>query len=172
MPFTVGLRYSCPVRELLDFPNPVNEKAARVVGGGVALISLLGLATGWFWLLAVLAAGFWLRVASGPRFSPLGLLATRIVAPRLGEPVEVPGPPKRFAQTIGAVATTAGAILALGFGLIAAGYVVFGMMALFAGMESLFGFCVGCQIFALLIRTGVIPDQVCESCTDISLRQA
>lgn len=158
--------------EIFSFPNPVNEKAARVVGGGVALISLVGLATGWMWLLAVLAAGFWLRVASGPRFSPLGLLSTRVISPRLGEPKRVPGPPKRFAQAIGAVTTTIGAILALALGAEAAGYAVFGVMALFAGMESVFAFCVGCQIFALLIRAGVIPNDVCEACADISLRRA
>lgn len=158
--------------EIFSFPNPVNEKAARVVGGGVALISLLGLITGWMWLLPVMALGFWLRVASGPRFSPLGLLATRVISPRLGEPKRVPGPPKRFAQAIGALTTTAGAILALALGAEAAGYAVFGIMALFAGMESIFAFCVGCQIFALLIRLGVIPSEVCEACADISLRRA
>lgn len=163
--------YSRPMSDLFSFPNPVNEKAARVVGGGVMLISLLGLATGWIWLLPLLAVGFWLRVASGPRFSPLGLLATRVISPRLGEACEVPGPPKRFAQTIGALTTTVGAVLVFGFGVETAGYAVFGIMALFAGMESIFAFCVGCRIFALLMRVGLIPGEVCEACADISLRR-
>ena len=124
------------------------------------------------WLLALLAAGFWLRVASGPRFSPLGLLATKLIAPRLGEPRLVPGPPKRFAQSIGAVTTTTGALLALVFGLDAAGYAVFAIMTVFATLESAFALCVGCQIFALLIRAGLIPDEICEACADISLRRA
>jgi hypothetical protein len=143
-----------------------------VVAGGVVLIAILGLATGWMWLLAVMAVGFWLRVAAGPRFSPLGLLATKVVAPRLGDPKMVPGPPKRFAQTIGAVTTTLGAILALPLGIDTAGYVVFAIMAIFATLESVFAFCVGCQIFALLMRAGIIPDEVCEACADISLRRA
>jgi len=46
-----------------------------------------------------LAYGFWARVLTGPTLSPLGQLATRVVAPRLPvEPKLVPGPPKRFAQ--------------------------------------------------------------------------
>jgi hypothetical protein len=149
----------------------VNEKAARVVAGCVVLLSLVGLFTGWKWLLPVMAVGFWLRVASGPRFSPLGLFATRVAAPRLGDEKLVPGPPKRFAQMIGAVTTTVGAILALPLGVEAAGYVVFAIMAVFATLESVFAFCVGCQIFALLMRVGVIPDEVCEACADISLRR-
>ena len=150
----------------------VNEKAARVVAGCVVLLSMVGLVTGWMWLLPVMAVGFWLRVASGPRFSPLGLFATRVAAPRLGDEKLVPGPPKRFAQTIGAVTTTVGAILALPLGIEAAGYAVFAIMAVFATLESVFAFCVGCQIFALLMRVGVIPDEVCEACADISLRRA
>lgn len=157
---------------ILTFPNPVNEKAARTVAAGVALASIVGLATGWSWILAVLAVGFWLRVAAGPRFSPLGLFATRVAAPRLGDPVMVPGPPKRFAQTIGAITTTVGAVLALSFGLGAAATIAFAIMAVFATLESAFRFCFGCVLFAGLIRLGVIPDEVCEACADISLRRA
>lgn len=138
----------------------------------MVLLSLLGLFTGWMWLLPLMAAGFWLRVAAGPRLSPLGLLATRFIAPGLGDPRLVPGPPKRFAQTIGAMTTTIGAVLALPFGVEAAGYAVFGIMAVFATLESVFALCVGCQIFALLIRVGLIPEEVCAACADISLRRA
>lgn len=160
------------MRELFSFPNPVNEKAARTVATGVALISILGLLTGWGWLLAPLAVGFWLRVASGPRFSPLGQLATRWVAPRLGQPVMVPGPPKRFAQSIGAVTTTVGLILVIGLGTPVAATIVFVIMTVFATLEAAFRFCFGCTIFTALIRTGVIPDEVCEACADVSLRRA
>lgn len=142
-----------------------------MVAGGVALLAILGLATGWMWLLPLMAVGFWLRVAAGPRFSPLGLLATKVVAPQLGSAKLVPGPPKRFAQTIGAITTTVGAILAFALGIETAGFVVFAIMAVFATLESVFAFCVGCKMFALLMKAGVIPEEVCESCADISLRR-
>ena len=160
------------MRDLFSFPNPVNEKAARTVATGVVLVSVLGLLTGWNWLLAPLAVGFWLRVAAGPRFSPLGQFATKWAAPRLGTPVMVPGPPKRFAQAIGAVTTTVGLTLAIGFGIGTAGVIVFAIMTVFATLEAAFRFCVGCALFAALIRAGVIPDEVCEACADISLRRA
>ena len=152
------------------FPNPVNEKAARVVAAGVALISLVALVSGWYWLLLPLALGFWARVIAGPRWSPLGLLATRVVAPRLGTPRPVPGPPKRFAQTIGAVMTSLGAVLALGFGADVAAAVILAIMTLFATLESGLGICVGCLMFSGLMRLGVIPRDVCEECADIRLR--
>ena len=44
---------------MFSFPNPVNEKAARVVAGVVALTGLIILATGAYWLLIPVAYGFW-----------------------------------------------------------------------------------------------------------------
>src|SRR5664279_186546 len=93
----------------LSFPNPVNEKAARVVAGLVVLAVLATMATGRGWLMWFIALGFALRVLSGPRFSPFGLLATRVVAPRLGPAKLVAGPPKRFAQGLGLAMSTASA---------------------------------------------------------------
>lgn len=161
---------------VLGFPNPVNEKAARVVAGGVVVLSVLTLALSafdrdWLWLTAVIAYGFVARVLTGPRLSPLGQLATRVVAPRLGEPKLVAGPPKRFAQSIGAVVTlTAVVLVAVGADDGARGLLL--LMVVFATLESVFALCVGCKIFAGLMRLGVVPEEVCEACNDISRRYA
>jgi hypothetical protein len=156
--------------QLFAFPNPVNEKAARVVAGVVVFLSAVTLATSWYWLLAVIAYGFVARVLTGPTLSPLGRIAMNVVAPRLGPPKPVPGPPKRFAQGMGATMTLAGAILALGFGqhAIADGLLV--AMIVAAGLEAFFAVCLGCQIFALLMRVGLIPETVCAECANIWAR--
>jgi hypothetical protein len=157
------------------FPNPVNELAARSVAGGVLVLSAVTLALsvfagpGWLWLSVVLAYGFLARVAAGPTFSPLGQFATRAVAPRLGPARPVPGPPKRFAQSIGAVVTTATVVLvALGLTSAAQGLLV--VMIVFAGLESVLGLCVGCRIFAVLMRVGLIPAETCIACANVGLR--
>ena len=90
------------MREIFSFPRTINEKAARVVAGVVAITALIALLTSAYWLLVPLAYGFWARVLTGPTLSPLGRFASRIAAPRLGPPKEVSGPPKRFAQGMGA----------------------------------------------------------------------
>jgi hypothetical protein len=154
------------VGNLFSFPHPVNEKAARTVAGGVALLGLLTLLTQWWWLLVPLALGFWARVLTGPTLSPLGRLATSVVAPRLGEPRYVSGPPKRFAQGMGAVMSTAGAVLALSGAHTAATVVLLGLIAA-ATLESAFAFCLGCKLFGLLMRAGVVPSDVCAECADI-----
>lgn len=156
---------------MFSYPNPVNEKVARVIAAGVAAISIVALATGWHWLLVLLALGFWARVAAGPRLSPLAILATK-VAPQLGRPRPVPGPPKRFAQAIGAVLTSLGAIFAVAFDFSGGATAILIVMAVFATLEAAFGLCVGCRVFNLLMRLGVIPDDVCEDCLDVSRRYA
>ena len=116
--------------------------------------------------MAALALGFLLRVLSGPTLSPLGRLATQIVAPRLGPARLVPGPPKRFAQGIGLFVTGAGT-LALALGHPAVTVTALVMIVVAAGLESLAGFCLGCTLFAALMRIGVIPASTCEACNNV-----
>jgi Domain of unknown function (DUF4395) len=150
---------------LFSFPNPVNEVSARLVAGGVVLMSLAAIVLGQPWIAAVIAYGFVARVLTGPTLSPLGQLVTRVVTPRLGiEPRYVPGPPKRFAQGMGAVFSTTAAVLGLGLGLDTAAYALLGLLVVAATLESVFAFCIGCKLFALLMRAGVIPEAVCERC--------
>jgi hypothetical protein len=154
---------------VFSFPNPVNEKAARVVAGVVMVVALVTLLTSAYWLLLPLAYGFWARVLSGPTLSPLGQFATRVAAPQLGDPKYVPGPPKRFAQGMGAVITTSAAICALA-GAGTAADVLLGMLVIAAGLESIFAVCLGCQIFGVLMRTGLVPESVCLECSNLNWR--
>jgi hypothetical protein len=153
---------------LFSFPNPVNEVSARLVAAGVVVMSVATVVFDQPWLLAVIAYGFVARVLTGPTLSPLGQLVTRVLTPNLPFAAKpVPGPPKRFAQGIGAVLTVTAAVLALGFGQVTAGYVLLGLVIVAATLESVFAFCVGCKIFAVLMRIGVIPEAVCEECNNI-----
>jgi hypothetical protein len=164
------------VSQLFGFPNPVNERAARTVAAGVLMLSIVTIllsitaGTGWLWLTAVLAYGFLARVLTGPRLSPLGQLATRVIAPRLGPPRYVPGPPKRFAQGMGATMTVLAVVLHFGFRADRAAIVVLGLIVVAATLESVFAYCIGCRIFAGLMRLGLVPESVCLECADVSRR--
>jgi hypothetical protein len=162
------LRYDPRV---LSFPRIVNEKAARVVAGVVAIVALVALLTGARWLLPVLAYGFVARVLAGPRLSPLALFATRVAAPRLGPEKPTPGPPKRFAQGIGATVTLAGTAAWLAGATVVADAAL-AVMVVAATLESAFALCLGCKAFGLLMRTGLIPEAVCLECADIGARRA
>ncbi|MGH7691300.1 MAG: DUF4395 domain-containing protein [Candidatus Dormibacteria bacterium] len=157
---------------LISFPNPVNEVASRTVAAGVALVILLSLVLQIPWMSAILAYGFLARVTTGPKLSPLGQFATRWAAPRLARsPKLVPGPPKRFAQAIGATLTVAATICWFAFHLTLLTYVLLGAVLVAATLEASLAFCLGCTIFSWLMALGVIPRSVCEECADISARR-
>jgi hypothetical protein len=156
------------VRALFSFPNPVNELSARLVAGGVVIMAASAIVWDQPWLLIPIAYGFVARVLTGPTLSPLGQLVTKVVTPRLPLPAKyVAGPPKRFAQGIGATISVAALVAYFGFGSSGAAYVLLGAIVVAATLESVFAFCLGCAIFGVLMRWGVIPDKVCERCNDI-----
>ena len=158
--------------DLLSFPNPVNEKAARTVAAVVCALALVTLATSAYWITAVLAYGFLARVATGPTLSPLGRLASTVIAPRLGPEKPVPGPPKRFAQGMGATFSLGAAVASLGFGDGVVADVLLGFLAVAAFLEAALAVCLGCRVFALLMRAGIVPERVCVECADVSSRWA
>ena len=157
------------LRDLVSFPDPVNDNAARVVAAGVVLLALATVITGWMWLTALLAVGFAARVLSGPRFSLLGRLA-QVIAPRLGPARLVPGPPKRFAQAIGLVLAGVAALAGLAFDAPSIALALVGVLLIFASFESVLGCCAGCRLYGLLTRTGAVPADGCAECTNIWLR--
>jgi Domain of unknown function (DUF4395) len=95
-----------------------------------------------------------------------------VITPRLPVAARpVPGPPKRFAQGIGAAVSTTAAVLGPGFGLDTAAYALLGLLVFAATLESAFAYCIGCKVFALLMRAGVIPEAVCERCVATAARR-
>src|SRR5581483_8946697 len=158
------LVYEAAMNHLFSFPNPVNEKAARVVAGVVLITVLVILATGAYWLLIPLAYGFWARVLTGPTLSPLGWTAQNVIAPRLGAKKPVAGPPKRFAQGMGAVMSSLALVLGLILNAHTAADVVLILFLPAAALESIAGYCIGCKVFGLLMRAGLVPPEVCAEC--------
>ena len=160
------------MRDFFDFPNPVNEVAARTVAAGVLIMSLVALILRQHWLVVPLAFGFLARVSTGPRLSPLGRVATQVVAPRLAPRAKlVAGPPKRFAQAIGAVISTTALVLWLSGAAPGAVDVLLGLLVVASGLEAILAFCVGCQIFGVLMRVGLVPESVCAECADVWSRR-
>ena len=158
------------LKRFFAFPNPVNEYAARCTAGIVVFLALAAVLVRLDWLVAVIATGFVLRVAFGPRISPAALLSVKVLAPLLGEPKMVAGPPKRFAQGIGAVLSIAAFVLLLA-GSSWVGWTLVLVLVGAASLEAFFGLCLGCVIFGLLQRRGLIPAGICAECANFSLRK-
>ena len=154
------------MKNIFEFPNPVNEYAARLVASMVVFLTLTFQISGNEFLLVFIAYGFIARTATGPTLSPVGIIATKGLVPLLGNPTKlVPGPPKRFAQLIGLVLTSSALISYFAFDSITVTRYLIGTVGFFASLEAFLGFCAGCYVFGWLMRFGVIPQSICESCT-------
>jgi uncharacterized protein DUF4395 len=160
------------MKSFFSFPNPVNDAAARTVALGVWTMAVIALVANTPWLLIPLTYGFAARVAAGPKISPLGQFAVRVMAPRLTNWQRfVAGPPKRFAQAMGLAFTGSATIVWVTAGWSDARWILVPLI-LAATLEGFFGYCVGCTVFGWLMRRGVIPEEICVECADISRRYA
>ncbi|MEY2468924.1 MAG: hypothetical protein QOF21_1622 [Actinomycetota bacterium] len=157
--------------DMIGFPNPVNEISARLVATGVFFMAVATIVFDAKWIVPILFYGFVARVLTGPKLSPLGQLVTRQITPRLPFKEKlVPGPPKRFAQGMGVAFSGAALVLGLVFDQWLAAQVVLGLLIVAASLEAFVGLCLGCKVFAWLMRLGVIPEEVCEACNNVGAR--
>ena len=163
--------FTSKLRDIFSFPHPVNEVAARWVAAMVAVLAIAIILSDLYWLMFLLAYGFLARVLTGPKLSPMGLLATRILVPQLGHHQKlVAGPPKRFAQFVGLTFSITALALFYGFGFAQAAEAVLAILIIFALMESILGFCAGCSVFNILIKLDLIPEEACKRCADFKAR--
>ena len=160
-----------PGRASGRFPRILDDVTVRLVAGEVLLIAAVAAVARQPWLFAVLAVDFVLRAGLGPKASPLAQLAARAIRPHLSAaPRPTPGPPKRFAATVGAVFSIAIPVTYY-LGAHTVAWLLIAVMLVFPALESILGICVGCLVFSALMRLGVIPEEVCLECADISLRR-
>ena len=131
----------------------------------VVVLSVTAIITGEPLLFAALAYVFVARVATGPTLSPMGLLATHVIVPALGNPSRpVPGPPKRFSQTVGLVFSVTALLMLMLMESAGPAKAVVAVLTVFATLEAFVGFCAGCFVFTQMIRFGLVPESVCREC--------
>ncbi|WP_203582197.1 DUF4395 domain-containing protein [Microbacterium hibisci] len=108
-----------------------------------------------FLLLLITALLFLWGVVS-PRTAPWGVLYRKVVAPRLAPPKDLEDPrPPRFAQGVGLFVVTIGLVLHLA-GVPWALTIAAAAAFVAAFLNAVFGLCLGCQLYLLLQRMGVI----------------
>jgi Domain of unknown function (DUF4395) len=119
-------------------------------------LALIGATTAAAVLLLVIALLFAWGAFAGVRRHPYGALYRVAVRPRLAPPTELEDPaPPTFAQGVGLVVTGLGLLL-FALGVPAALPVAAALAFVAAFLNAVFGYCLGCQIYLLLVRAGVI----------------
>ena len=129
----------------------IDERAPRVNQVVVGLASLLGVATGWWWLLALLALQLALGLTLGRRWCLACVAYFELIQPRFGEGRLEDARPPRFANTIG-LAFLTGASLAYLAGFATVGAALGLLVAALALLAATTGFCAGCTAYRIGYR--------------------
>jgi len=137
-------RQADPYRDL----EVIDSRAPRFNQATIGLLATLAVATGWWWVLGVLALQLLVGLTLGRRFCLPCLAYFELVQPRVGEgPLEDARPP-RFANLVGAVFLTL-ATAAYAAGVSSLGGVLGGIVAGLALLAATTGFCTGCEAYKL-----------------------
>ena len=137
-------RLADPYRDL----DVIDSRAPRTNQAVIGTLALLAVITGWWWLLALLAAQLAVGLTFGRRYCLACVGYFELIQPRFGEgPLEDARPP-RVANMVGLVVLTAASLAyALGLGVVggALGLLVAALALVAAGT----GFCTGCEAYKL-----------------------
>jgi len=129
----------------------IDSRAPRFNQATVGILSLVAVATGWWFLLALLGAQLIVGLVFGRRWCLPCVAYFQLVQPSLGEgPLEDSRPP-RFANVVGAVFLT-GASVAYAVGWPVVGVVLGSIVAALALLAAVTGFCTGCEAYKLGCR--------------------
>lgn len=141
----------------------IDPRAPRFGAGitAILLLVVIGLALGTTGpaatiLFAALTALFGYAAVAGIQRHPYGLFFKRVIRPRLKPPTELEDPtPPTFAQGVGFAITAIGLVLHL-FGVPYALVIAASFAFIAAFLNSVFAYCLGCQLYLLLVRSRVI----------------
>lgn len=141
------LRTADPYRDL----DVVDARAPRFLQATVGIGAVIAVLTGWWVILALLAAQLAIGLRYGRRYCLPCVAYFEWVQPRLGEgPIEDSRPP-RFANMIGVSVLTAASV-AYVVGWTGIGMALGGLVAFLALLAAITGFCTGCQIYRIGAR--------------------
>ena len=146
-----------------DRPAGIDPRSPRFGAGITAVLllidlflALVGAITAATVLLLVIALLFAWGAFAGVQRHPYGVLYRRAVRPRLAPPSEWEDPaPPTFAQGVGLLVTGAGLVLHLA-GVPLALPVAAALAFVAAFLNAVFGYCLGCQLYLLLVRAGLV----------------
>ena len=144
-------------------PRGIDPRSPRFSAGITAVLllvdiflSLVGATAAAAILLLVIALLFAWGAFAGVQRHPYGALYRAVVRPRLAPPTELEDPaPPTFAQAVGLLVTGVGLVL-FAVGLPLALPIAAALAFIAAFLNSVFGYCLGCQLYLLLVRARVI----------------
>jgi hypothetical protein len=136
----------------LKTPTLIDVRGPRFSATLTVIVLAIALATQNVWVLALQALVFAIGAIRGPQFTPYAFIFKRIVKPRLrGEVVTEDSRPPQFAQSVGFGFALVG-LLGAAIGSVAVFSVAVGFALAAAFLNSVFNYCLGCEMYLLVLR--------------------
>ncbi|GAA1151198.1 DUF4395 domain-containing protein [Microbacterium oxydans] len=136
--------------------QPLADASFTPTGWAISSASLAQRALDPGFLLTAVAAALFLWGVVSPRTAPWGALFRTAVRPRLAPPAELEDPrPPRFSQGVGLFVVGIGLVLHL-LGVPWALPIATAAAFVAAFLNAAFAFCLGCQLYLVLQRAGLI----------------
>ena len=131
----------------------IDARGPRFSAAITTAVLAIALVTSNIWVISFQAVVFAIGAIRGPQFTPYALIFKKLIKPRLkSEVIFEDVRPPQFAQSVGLgfalVAVIASVVGAGGVFTVAVG---FALAAAF--LNAAFNFCLGCQVYLLLLRT-------------------
>jgi hypothetical protein len=131
----------------------IDARGPRFSAALTTAVLAIALVTSNIWVISFQAVVFAIGAIRGPQFTPYALIFKKLIKPRLKSEVTFEDVrPPQFAQSVGLgfalVAVIASVVGADGVFTVAVG---FALAAAF--LNAAFNFCLGCQVYLLLLRT-------------------
>ena len=131
----------------------IDARGPRFSAAITTAVLAIALVTSNLWVISFQAVVFAIGAIRGPQFTPYALIFKKLIKPRLKSEVSFEDVrPPQFAQSVGLgfalVAVIASVVGASGVFTVAVG---FALAAAF--LNAAFNFCLGCQVYLLLVRT-------------------
>jgi hypothetical protein len=136
----------------LKTPTLIDVRGPRFSATLTVIVLAIALATQNVWVLALQALVFAIGAIRGPQVTPYAFIFKRIVKPRLrGEVVTEDSRPPQFAQSVGFVFALVG-LLGAAIGSVPVFSIAVGFALAAAFLNSVFNYCLGCEMYLLVLR--------------------
>jgi len=158
------------IAQVFTFPHPINDAMNRCKGAIVCILVLLSiildLTVDVPYIYIYVCFGYFCRVICGPRLNleTWFIILLSPIIKKYAPPEYVPGPPKRFAQLCGFSMSFAVVIIRFVFHAKEVAYWVASALVTAIALEALYGICLGCIMFKILMLSKLVPERTCYKC--------
>ncbi len=152
------------IKAITSPPERVNEAVVRGVALQVFITAACVLIWKSWYPLCFLAVDFFIRVTLKPKYSLFALISRTILVKTIRFKKRVIlYKPKKFAAWIGLIMSLLAAVAGI-LEFLPAMLIITAILVLFSFLEAFLKFCAGCKVFGLLIKLGILKEEICLDC--------